>query len=205
MITDLQLAEACQATYSGAKQSWGTETVHVYLSEIDGCQVLAFEGTQSAAEWVIDVLGALPCDTKLESDSLGTVHAGWYRDICEIKDQLLDYIFAAPDGARFAITGHSKGAAEALIFAAECVENGIALERVTTFGTPHPGALASYLATVPGADYRNGADPVWDVPPYLPHPRGREQVFISIPAMPDDPWGPLAEHHMELYLVGARA
>lgn len=203
MITDRQLAEACQATYVGAPQTWGTDCVHAFLSQVDDVQIIAFEGTQSPQEWVIDILGAFPADTKLDHDTLGVVHAGWYRDVCFIRDAILDYMMSTKYGTRFAITGHSKGAAEALIFAAECVANGLSIERVTTFGTPHPGDLNGYLAHIPGADYRNNDDPVWDVPPFLPHPRGRIQKFISIPPMVDDPWGPLASHHMGLYLVGA--
>lgn len=202
MITDRQLAEACQATYAGAPQTWGTDVVHVFLSEIDGCQVIAFEGTQSPQEWAIDILGASPDDTKMHHDSLGIVHRGWYHDVMAVSDQILAYVMSMPLGARFAVTGHSKGAAEALIMAAELVENGVAIERVTTFGTPHPGDLNGYLAHIEGADYRNGADPVWDVPPYLPHPLGRSQKFISIAPSKDDPWGPLAWHHMELYAMG---
>ena len=203
MITDRQLAEACQATYVGAPQTWGTDVVHVFLSEIDGCQVLAFEGTQSPQEWAIDILGASPDDTKMHHDTLGIVHRGWYHDVMAVSDQILAYVMSMPLGTRFAVTGHSKGAAEALIMAAELIENGVALERVATFGTPHPGALAGYLANVAGADYRNNDDPVWDVPPFLPHPRGRIQKFISIPPIADDPWGPLRSHRMGLYLAGA--
>ena len=204
MITDRQLAEACAATYVGAKQSWGTDTVHVFLSEAeDGTHVIAFEGTQSPREWMIDILGAMPEITTCDHDVLGIVHKGWYLDVMAVRDQIINYMLAMPDRAPFAITGHSKGAAEALIFAAECVSHGIVPVRVTTFGTPRPGLLADLLADIAGADYRNNDDPVWDVPPYLPRAGMRMEKHIHIPPMDFDPWGPLADHHMALYLAGA--
>lgn len=205
MITDLDLALACEATYSGATPTWGTDVTHAYLSKVNGVNVVAFEGTTDLTEWMID-FDALPLDTDTFFHvHLGPVHAGWWNDVNSIADKIIAdlQVLESP----IACTGHSKGAAEALIFAALAKTRGIKWERVSTFGTPHPGYLNGLISWNDGCDYRNmsdPADPIPDVPFYLPRPRAITNVKAPLPLfnMPDYRF--MVAHHIQNYVAAMR-
>ena len=201
MISDRDLATLCELTYSGAPPTWGTPDVHAFLTMRDGYTIVAFQGSASMQDWLRDfdafvVNGTLTRDHK----GLGLVHAGFFGDVAQIFATVLKELPGDP----VIVTGHSKGAAEALIFAAmllAATDRNVA--KVTTFGTPAPGALRGLLDNIPGRDYRNEDDPVAAVPPYLPHPRAL--THIAVPPLAGDPWGILAAHHVQLYAQGADA
>lgn len=198
-ITDLDLARACADTYAGTPPTWNTEDVHAYLFQRDGYAIIAFEGSASVQDWLQD-FDAAAIPRTIDHIELGWVHDGFAEDVEEVFEQIVAGLPSDP----IAITGHSKGAAEALIFAAllhaHLPYRNIA--RVSTFGTPRPGRLNGLLDGLAGADYRNRDDPVCAVPPYLERPR--LITHLDAAPMADDPWGPLACHHIQLYIEGVR-
>ena len=103
---------------------------HVFLSEKNGVSIIAFEGTSSLKEWAID-FNAVPLDTDFFShEDLGLVHAGWWQDVESVADEIFaDIVELHVQGKPLACTGHSKGAAEALIFAALAKKRGITWEK----------------------------------------------------------------------------
>jgi len=200
VITDLDLARACADTYApGAVPTWNTADVHAFLFQRDGYAIIAFEGSASVQDWLQD-FDAAAIPRTIDHIELGWVHDGFAEDVEEIFERIVAGLPADP----IAITGHSKGAAEALIFAA-LLHNHLPdrnIARVSTFGTPRPGALNGLLAGLAGADYRNRNDPVCLVPPYLTHPR--VMTALDAAAQADDPWGPLRDHHVALYIAGVQ-
>jgi len=208
LVTDLDLALACQDTYTGAPPSWGTDVTHVYLSEVNGTSVVAFEGTRDLLEWMVD-FNAVPLDTDTFSHvDLGLVHAGWWNDVSSVADEILAYLQPlAAAGKPMACTGHSKGAGEALIFAALAKTKGITWERVSTFGTPHPGYLNGLVTAQMGADYRdmvNPADPICEVPFYLPRPRPITKVMAPLPLWNVPDYGLMIAHHIQNYVAALK-
>lgn len=111
LIQDLAAAGA--GTYSGAVPTWENEakTIHAYLSEVQGLPCIAFEGTSDLTEWLIDFLAAPITGNPV----LGPVHYGIFRGVFEIVGHIAAYL----DGkGPYYVTGHSKGAGEAILFAA---------------------------------------------------------------------------------------
>jgi hypothetical protein len=205
MITDYALALACEATYRGATQTWGTDVTHAYLSEVNGVSVVAFEGTRDLTEWAID-FDAVPLDTDtFFHTDLGIVHAGWWNDVNSVADEIISALqVLSAKGTLLACTGHSKGAAEALIFSAFAKTRGIKWQRVSTFGTPHPGYLNGLITKDDGCDYRNmsaPADPVPDVPFYLPRPRPLTFVTAPLPLFNVPDYHFMISHHIENYIA----
>ncbi len=205
VVSDLDLARACATTYSGAPPTWGTDTVHVFLSAaLDGTQVIAFEGTHDAAEWLVD-FEAVPVDERgFRHETLGDIHLGWWLDVEAVADRLLEWVAEHP--GPIACTGHSKGAGEALIFAALAITKGVAWSRVSTFGTPHPGALNGLVTSRLGRDYRNRLDPVPLLPWYLGRPRPLTEVRspeskTEDPAVPDA----ISDHFIQNYVAALQA
>lgn len=208
MISDKDLARACVDAYApGALPTWNTDNVHVFLTMQDGYTVIAFKGSASPQDWWRDfdafVIGGGvdshdAAGKLIKHQDLGLVHAGFFGDVSAVFADILAGLPPDP----IIVTGHSKGAAESLIFAALLrAATDRVVAKVSTFGTPHPGALGGFLDGIPGTDYRNCSDPVCAVPPYLPHPRDMRDIHVR--PMPDDPWGLFAAHHIPLYLEGA--
>lgn len=209
MIADYDLALACQATYGGGPQTWGTDVTHAYLSEVNGVSVIAFEGTRDLDEWLID-FEAVPVDERgYDHADLGFVHLGWWRDVSSVADPIIAYVLEQQaKGVPVACCGHSKGAGEALIFAALAKTRGVRWARVSTFGTPHPGHLNGLITAADGCDYRDmtdPADPIPDVPFYLPRPRPLTLVKAPAPLfnMPDYRF--MVAHHVQNYVAALKA
>jgi len=207
MITDLDLALACQATYNnGPGNLIDTGVTHVFLSTVGDTTVIAFEGTTDPTEWLID-FEAIPVDERTFNHAdLGLVHLGWWQDVTSVAATIIAKLNTIP-GPK-ACTGHSKGAGEALIFAAYAKTQGIVWSRVSTFGTPHPGALNGLITSKDGNDYWNiqvPMDPVPLVPPYIARPRPLTQVTAPEPqvTMPNCP--ELTSHHINNYTTALAA
>lgn len=207
MVSDLELALACEATYDGRPQTWGNAEVHVFLSAAsDGTQILAFKGTSDAIDWLVD-FEAVPLDKRgFQHESLGYVHLGWWQDVDAVADRLIEWVDGTQHTAPIACTGHSKGAGEALIFAALAITRGIRWSRVSTFGTPHPGALNGLVTSALGCDYRNRIDPIPLLPWYLGRPRPLTEVEAPLPQYqaPNMP-GFVTDHAIQNYIAALQA
>lgn len=205
-MTPFEFAQACADTYDapgaapGAAwvHEWRVADVHVCHRVVDGVNVFAFEGSKTATDWLRDGEG-----WPAWHPALGFVHHGFLEG--------LDEVFAAIQpcaGERNAFTGHSLGGARARVHAAYFAVKGIPVDEVHVFGSPKPAfANLSRIIQKSGMrhfSWRNRNDPVPLVPgilPYWEHPEAYG-VFDQAPDPQD--LEPLRDHHMALYLAGAR-
>ena len=206
MITDRQCAQLCIDQYNGGTGfdgQYGQGGDFCSLKYYPDCTAVVHEGSHNMPNWINNF------DAIMMQTSVGGVEAGFYINLPQILAALISSI---PTNKPVVITGHSRGAARAHIFAAMLIKQGYTVE-VVTFGSPRPGdaALAAILANAPNRSYYNfghidDQDYVCDCPldlelvePFV-HPAGRIQ--IDIPPQPNDPWLLLARHHIELYYEG---
>ena len=206
MITDLELAQACLDTYTDMTrwdQAWVREGVHVGLRHAAECDVIAFRGSVDEQDWIRDFSG-WPSKHPL----LGYCHSGFLCGMDVVAFELSQALTGRP----VAITGHSLGAARALILSGLWALQGIAPKICVTFGTPRPGmAKLSNILNTSGIalkHYRNGPDPVAEVPVAL------APLWLYQKPQPDTPLkcapaedadDPFHWHHMPLYLQGIQA
>lgn len=210
-VTDLEIADLIQLSYRSDSQwdlRWAgpaDDDLTVCVEKLGDMTVIVFPGTTDIQGWLRD-FEAVP-STPHDHPQLGPVHAGFWAGV----DQAYQIVSQAGclDGPVI-VGGHSKGAANGILFAGLLTAAGKPPAAVVTCGEPRAGMalLARLLAPVPIRSYRNLDDPVCDVPFTLPgfdyqHPR----ALIPLAAAPlaGDPWGPLAAHHIELYAEGIGA
>ncbi len=147
MSLDLSLAEACAGTYVlGVVPQWTNHmrTVHAFLSMIDGVHVVAFEGTTDLQEWLVDFL-ALP--EPFYTPEYGPTHFGITETMLSVSDSIEAY-FAGLGFPPYYVTGHSKGAGEAILFHAEMKRRGHPPIATRAFEPPLVGSrrLRDYLS-----------------------------------------------------------
>lgn len=204
-LTDKDMAQACLDTYDPNTQ-WLKRTGErhgVYLCarlQMDTL-TLAFRGSTTPEDWLRDFI-AIPIST-----SLGIVHSGFYFGAKAAIEDIGNLIKVYSD--RLVLTGHSLGAAEAMISAGLLIKSGITPRAVITFGCPRPGFYElSKLLIDSGAVircYRNGDDPVSLVPRLLPSwLKPVADTLMDIPPDANDR-EPLHCHHMPLYFAGTPA
>jgi hypothetical protein len=167
---------------------------------------IANQGTETLSGWEADG-DIVPTSHPV----LGDLHAGFYRNIAALVAQLTVDI---PKGVPIIVTGHSKGAAEAVLLGACLKLAGMNVVQLILFACPRPGyrRLADWLyATLPGISFRNAppdfpalGDPVPMVPldPYVdPYP----YILIDVSPGGLDDADPFARHAAALYRQGATA
>lgn len=153
-----------------------------------------FRGSDDALDWLRDF------DATIYSHpQLGPVHYGFMEGMDDFFEENSKLLGASPD-----ICGHSLGAAHAWLFAGLLAKAGNNPSRITVFGSPRPGCdqLRSILSPISKSSYKNGNDPVTDVPVYLPiFPFVEPCQFtqINVPPVTHDL---LHDHHIEQYLAG---
>lgn len=200
MLTDLDLVNLCVACYeepAAFDAIIDQDGVWVGVKHYEDCSVIAFRGSTTFLDWVRDFEASMVPDP-----TLGWVEMGFLRGMRDIKAHVDTIV---PYNKPMYITGHSLGAARALLFAALCNAAEEEIAAVVTFGSPRPGGqkLKNILALVPVRSYKNGDDPVTDVPLDIPlidgyiHPH--DLIAVDVPANPGDTWGLLSRHHSQLY------
>jgi hypothetical protein len=206
--TDLDCCQACSDTYRSDAdwdKQWTQDDIHVALRKVSGVDVVAFRGSVDAKDWFEDFRG-LPRHHPL---------VGWcHRGFLDGMDFVVQELLVAGIGKKkpFAITGHSLGAARALIVAGILTAHKIYPARIITFGTPRPGM--SKLSRIlnnggyPIRHYKNGPDPVADVPfaiPFLwPYRKPQHDLALNVPPEKDED-DPFKWHNISLYLLGIAA
>lgn len=203
MLTDLDLANLCLDTYWEAQnfdRIAEADGVFAGIKHYKDYSVIAFRGSTTLLDWLRDFQAVMVEDT-----DIGGVEQGFRRGMRDtIAVMGAELQVPSPN---FYITGHSLGAARALVFAALLCEQGFGrfIKGVTVFGSPRPGGgkIAELLKGTPVKAYRNGSDPVCAVPVSVPllaeyvHPT--VLTAVDIPPKVGDEWGFMARHHMELY------
>ena len=150
-------------------------TVHVYTSKINDMTCFAFEGTTTFWEWLIDFMAfKIP----FRHVACGPVHLGLMRDVMSVKRQIVAFL-DAEGNPPYLVTGHSKGAGEAILFHAEMKSMGYPPLYTWAFEPPRVGThlLRDYLADEPigwtATHNYHGTDIVTRVPsddPLIPLP-----------------------------------
>ncbi len=189
MLTDAALAALCAETYA-RPGSWRAGDLSAIYTVREGRRIIAIRGTtRDPRDWLRD-LSAMP---KYDRD-LGFCHAGFLAGALALyrASPLADHDFSS-----VILTGHSMGGALALLLGAVTLSLRHPPALIVTFGAPRCGSwkLRRLLRRVPLRLYRNGDDPVPDVP-WLPalylHPRAL--MPIGEPA-----FEPLADHPIAAY------
>lgn len=136
-------AAACQRAYQ--EQTLGSDRAHV-LVEDGNPRVIAFRGTACREDWItdFDVRWWDPgfrrvTDMPWADLGVGRVHHGFWEAAGSVIDQVLTL-----DGGEtpVVITGHSLGAALAVLTAWRMARLGLPLAAVITFGGPRVGDSA---------------------------------------------------------------
>ena len=189
MPTDAQLADAVRDAYK-LPPTWERGGFRARCSLVDGHPVIAFPGTRlSDPHDVLTDLEALPTHDR----DLGWCHSGFLAGA-----RALYPLLGLPHMVQPIFVGHSMGAAIALLIAARAALDWHEPREVVTFGSPRAGGhtLASALSALPVRMYRNGNDPVPDVPfhffGFYQHPR--RLIQIGEPER-----DPIACHYIDSY------
>lgn len=167
--------------------------------------VIAFRGSTTIQDWYRDFQGLM-----IQDPDLGGVETGFMRGIRDVLAHVGDEVEGPLP--QLYVTGHSLGAARALLFAGLLVTQGHSrcLKRVSVFGSPRAGGrkLVELLDPIDVHIYKNRFDPVCDVPleiPLLePYRHVRPLIAVDEPPSELDPWGIVADHHSELYVAAMK-
>lgn len=213
MPTDLAIAKLTLSLYH--EEEWSTFD-HVERPESDSgicwaiksledATVVITRGSTTKQDWFRDFL-ALPAHEMMPYSVLGPVHSGFSVGL-PVAWGAIKQIFGTINKP-VVFAGHSLGAARAWILAAMSIVDGIMPSRIVVFGSPRPGfsQLATVINEAPQKSYRNGHDVVcavpFTIPPSFLYVEPAAFTLLDVAPAADDPWGPLAHHHMELYVAG---
>lgn len=168
------------------------------ISRSSGYTVIAFGGSSSTIDWVKNAY-ALPWYER----GMGLCHRGFLLSARKVYNHIDPKSLKWP----LIIGGHSKGGAEATLFAAMMARDGIPPAYLYTYGAPKCGgdSLAKALKDVEIKRFVNGADIVPHLPPDIPfinlynHPRLSIKLDGHwIPNTPDA----IRDHSMSSYKDG---
>ncbi len=187
MPLDLELAQACAATYSSpASLPVPSSGAYVRITATaQGDKIVAFRGSVTAEDWARDFICAPIVDR--EDPQLGRCHAGFLDG----AESVTGSIAAALGSDPYYLSGHSLGGALALGVGGLMMCAGRKPAAIVTFGAPRFGMakFAAVLAPVPVRQYRRGNDPVpilpFDVPPLLEFLDARDPLIAVGVAEPD--------------------
>lgn len=193
MISDADLAGLAALAYTAAP-TWWQGDVHACQVERGGATVVAFRGTvpDDMADWLRDI-DAWPDFIP----GLGYCHAGFADGVKAIWGGLS---VGLRDKPHVILTGHSLGGALAIIAAGMLAVAGSPPAALVTFGAPRAGLerLAHALRGLPVRQYRNGDDPVPEVPSFFQHVR--PLIAVGVPAV-----DPLLDHEIARYQIAVAA
>ena len=185
---DFRLCYDVATSYKNATW-WSGELSALYIKTSNE-RVIAIPGTKKEiGEWLEDFEAWPIWDSKL-----GICHKGFRDGAWALwRNSPLSSV----DFGGAIVTGHSLGGALAILLGAIMTINNSVPKAIVTFGAPRCGSwkVRSILKSVPIRSYRNGNDPVPDVP-WLPGIYVRPRAQIEIGAPQHDP---LVCHHIGSY------
>ena len=215
-MNDLDLVKIIEDLYAWNGEPGGNwlpgfplidDTICVAIRDVQDARVVCFRGSVTFADWFRDFLSEI--DRRIKGfEAVGNVPFGFSLDMGRLFDRLSPFL---DKKKTLYITGHSLGAARALIFAGQCVLREIPVEHVMTCGTPRPGefSLKSILRDVSVTSYRNkvgdDVDAVTTVPTNPPYIHPVVQTDVSESPGPEtlmDSLNPFWLHHISLYARG---
>lgn len=203
MISDHDLVMAAAATYDPAGKPIfvGIDgAMRVFLSVVDGLNVVAIEGTKNAPGWAVDFV-AIPEELRgtVSHPTLQWMHAGFYAAAIDALPTVREIAQKGP----FALAGHSLGAAEAGAIGALLVLEGLKPVKIGMFAPPRVAGdkYVSVVSSVPNCAYRYADDPVPMVPFTLRNFPYRQVALDQIGrgSFAREILDPFVYHHIENY------
>jgi hypothetical protein len=208
---DLALAQLCARLYATTapgdwRRIWLPEDddgVCVALAHIGDWDVVVDRGSTTLQDWLRD-FQALP-HAIIDHPLLGPVHPGFLAGMDRSVDAVLPFL-----GANVICIGHSLAAARCQMRAALMKALGRAPVFLMAIAPPRVGfqPFVDYVAGIDAVAWRNGdlhhRDLVTELPFSLPGFPFAQRPLTDIyaPPPPNDEWGLLAWHHLELYIAG---
>ncbi|MFZ0271014.1 MAG: hypothetical protein WAL34_04105 [Acidobacteriaceae bacterium] len=198
MRTDSEYAVLCAAIYN-PQSKWDkiwTGNGNGIFAGVFGNTVV-FRGSDCPLDWLRDFDATL-----YDHPELGPVHCGMMEGLDDFFAETAKLLGSSPD-----ICGHSLGAAHAWLFAGLLARAGNNPSRIAVFGSPRPGCqqLRDILTPISKSSYRNGNDPVTDVPVFLPGFPYVEPCDFTQLDVPPATHDLLHDHHIEQYVAGVEA
>ena len=205
MISPAYAAWLCEAIYDPIRPDTFSDVqnhdaVTVGLSSANGMTCITFAGSESGLDWLRD-FEAVPW----EHPQLGVLHAGFWQGMEPAFEALRPHLCGP-----VAVQGHSLGCAHASILAGLCAVNGLRVDQLTLFAPPRPG-YAQFRSIVQKHTgkvlaYRNGPDPVPEVP--IPIPGFPWMQIADLIHLEESPGGiealdPARWHSISLYRKAA--
>lgn len=172
LISNIAAAEIALSCYGSPPSIVGPSDIHpirVHFMELDDVLYAIPEGSRTPGDWRdnFDALARLDQQPK-GHPTAGLVHGGFLESSLSVKD----LIKARVAGRPYAIIGHSRGGAQALVLGALLADDGVAplkvylIEPARAFLFRLPDALKQF--EVWGC--WNGNDPVPHLPPIFEQP-----------------------------------
>lgn len=205
-MEDQDLVRLCASSYDHTFTGWehfwdGTAPDGICAGIINNS--LICRGSITRQDWLRD-FEVFHFGEGKAHPQFGIIHAGFDEGLDEFAAKALPLL---RDGAYF--SGHSLGAAHAYLLAGRYILEGRSPAGITVFGAPKPGCLqfAEFISRVKKSSYRNGCDPVTEVPLVI----GTDTAIAPTSAKPlmerptDWSEGLMAWHNINLYEAGVAA
>ena len=179
--TDLQWQHPEDSLYRFGEPIWGNSAVR-FFSDLEPFALVAqrddrayamFRGTETLEDWYKDTeIDQVPYELP-HVTNVGLVHEGFFDLYKSLRQELLSQLNVLQDVRTLYVTGHSLGAALAMVAVPDLIANALTKQRPTIFQYNLAGPracdpkLAAFLNTGSAHIYRivNSCDLVPDVPP----------------------------------------
>lgn len=155
VLSHADLAELCCRAYR--ELSGVARDLEFFISTVGDTTYIAIRGTERCLRDITRNLRIIPRRTK----ATGMGHGGFVRGAVAVARALQSEI---PDGNHVVITGHSLGAAVAVLVSQILHKQQYTVEQVVLFGCPRVYLLKRPVFDYPVVSYRHGKDIVSGIP-----------------------------------------